>query len=102
MRLKSTGEFSVMKMENDTKIEKELTCQFKTDMRNLTSFVFDKVNNVWAKKSIEELFLMELNIDEKFEMTFAFKNDMRNLAHFHQSMFESLKIGTLMGSFYPK
>ena len=35
-----------MKMENDTKIEKELTCQFKTDMRNLTSFVFDKVNNV--------------------------------------------------------
>ena len=23
----------------------------------------------------------------------------RNLAHFHQSMFESLKIGTLMGSF---
>ena len=47
---------------------------------------------------------MALNIDAKFEgkMTFAFKNDMRNLANFHQSMFESLKIGTLMGSFYPK
>ena len=47
---------------------------------------------------------MELNIDAKFEakMTCAFKNDMRNLAHFHQSMFESLKIGTLMGPFYPK
>ena len=47
---------------------------------------------------------MELNIDAKFEgkMTCAFKNDMRNLANFHQSMFESLKIGTLMGSFYPK
>ena len=47
---------------------------------------------------------MELNIAAKFEekMTCAFKNDMRNLAHFHQSMFGSLKIGTLMGSFYPK
>ena len=56
------------------------------------------------KKSIEELFLMELNIDAKFEekMTCAFKNDMSNLAHFQQSMFGSLKIGTLMGSFYPK
>ena len=35
-------------------------------------------------------------------MSCAFKNDMRNLASFHQSMFGSLKIGTLMGSFYPK
>ena len=41
---------------------------------------------------------MELNIDAKFEgkMTCAFKNDMRNLANFHQSMFGSLKIVTLM------
>ena len=47
---------------------------------------------------------MALNTDAKFEgkMTCAFKNDMRNLANFHQSMFGSLKIGTLMGSFYPK
>ena len=48
---------------------------------------------------------MELSIDAKFEkkkMTCAFKNDMRHLAHFQQSMFGSLKIGTLMGSFYPK
>ena len=47
---------------------------------------------------------MALNIDATFEgkLTCAFKNDMRNLANFHQSMFESLKIGILMGSFYPK
>ena len=47
---------------------------------------------------------MALNIDATFEgkLTCAFKNDMRNLANFHQSMFESLKIVTLMGSFYPK
>ena len=46
---------------------------------------------------------MALNIDATFEgkLTCAFKNDMRNLANFHQSMFESVKIGTLMGSFYP-
>ena len=56
------------------------------------------------KKSIVELFLMALNIDEKFEekITCAFKNGMRNLANFYQSMFGSLKIGTLMGSYYPK
>ena len=47
---------------------------------------------------------MALKIDTKFEekLTCASKNDMRNLANFHQSMFESPKIGTLMGSFYPK
>ena len=47
---------------------------------------------------------MALNIDAKFEgkLTCAFKNDMRNLANFHQSTFESLKIGTFIGFFYPK
>ena len=56
------------------------------------------------KKSIGEFCLMALNIDATFEgkLTYAFKNDMRNLANFHRSMFEKLKIGTLMGSFYPK
>ena len=47
---------------------------------------------------------MALNTDATFEgkLTCAFKNDMRNSANFHQSMFESLKIGTLMGCFYAK
>ena len=47
---------------------------------------------------------MALNIDATFEgeLTCAFKNDIRDLANFHQTMFKSLKIGTLMGSFYPK
>ena len=63
-----------------------------------------KVYNVWAKKGIEELFLIALNIDANCEgkTTCAFKNDMRNLVNFHQSAFESLKIGTSMGFFYPK
>ena len=38
MSLKFTGELFVMAMKNDAKIEEELTCQFKIDMRNLTNF----------------------------------------------------------------
>ena len=38
MSLKFTGELCVMTMKNDAKIEEELTCQFKIDMRNLTNF----------------------------------------------------------------
>ena len=103
-------------MTNDTKFEEELTSKFKIDMGNLTNFdsrardlhfnglLLNKVQNVWAKKSIDEFCSMTLNIDATFErkLTDAFKNYMRNLANFHQSMFEGLKIGTLMGSFYPK
>ena len=64
----------------------------------------------WTKYIIFELkkykgvLLDGTEVDEIFEgkLTYAFKNDIRNLANFHQSMFESLKIGTLMGFFYPK
>ena len=38
MSLKFTGELCVMTVENDVKIEEELTCQFQIDMRNLTNF----------------------------------------------------------------
>ena len=38
MALKLTDEFCVMTMKNDTKIEEELTCRFKIDMRNFTNF----------------------------------------------------------------
>ena len=108
-----------MAMKNDGKIMEELTVSSKLTwgiwqiltqaLENLKNLHFNKllltkVNNVWAKKGIEELFLMELNIDAKFEgkMTCAFKNDMRNLANLDYSMFGSLKIGTLMGPFDPK
>ena len=37
MSLKFAGDLFVMTMKNDAKIEEELTCQFKTDMRNLTN-----------------------------------------------------------------
>ena len=38
MSLKFTGELCVMTMKNEAKIEEELACQFKIDMRNLTNF----------------------------------------------------------------
>ena len=38
MTLKFIEELCVMAMKNDTKIEKELTCRFKTDMTNFTDF----------------------------------------------------------------
>ena len=38
MRLKFTEELCVMTMKNDTKIEEELTCRFKIDMRNWMNF----------------------------------------------------------------
>ena len=47
---------------------------------------------------------MTLECDAKFEekLSCGLENNIRNLASFHQSTFESLKIGTLMWSFYPK
>ena len=36
--LKITEELSVMTLKNDKKFEKELTCRFKIDLRNLTNF----------------------------------------------------------------
>ena len=38
MSLKFTGELCVMTVKNDAKLEEELTCHFKIDMRNLTTF----------------------------------------------------------------
>ena len=38
MSLKFTEELCVMAMMNHTKLEEEMTCHFKTDMRNLTNF----------------------------------------------------------------
>ena len=38
MSLEFTEELCVMTMKNDAKFEKELTCHFKIDMRNLMSF----------------------------------------------------------------
>ena len=38
MSLKFTKGLCVMTMKNDTKIQEEMTCRFKIDMRNFTKF----------------------------------------------------------------
>ena len=38
MNLKFTGELFVMTMKNDAKLEEELTCCFKTDIRTFMNF----------------------------------------------------------------
>ena len=38
MSLKFSGELCVMAMKNDAKCKEELTCKFKTDIRNLKKF----------------------------------------------------------------
>ena len=76
MSLNFTEELCVMTMKNDTKIEEELTCCFKIDMRNFTNFdpstrkpkkfVFqlapcDQSTHCLRYKSTEELSFMTLN-----------------------------------------
>ena len=65
-----------MAMKNGTKLEEELTCQFKIDMMNLTNF----------DSSTQKSPKMVLKNDAKCErkLTCASKNEMSDLANFHQ------------------
>ena len=47
MGLTFADQLCVMKMKNDAKFEQELTCRFKTDIRNLTNF---KLSNQKSQK----------------------------------------------------
>ena len=104
-----------MTLKSDAKFEEKLTLGSKNDMKNLVNFnassgksqnlnfdvlLLPKVYYVWAKK---ELCVITLKNDTKFdeELTCALKNDMRNLANFDPTL-ESLRICTLMGSFWLK
>ena len=66
----------------------------------LSDFVLSDKVLYLSQKSTEELCVITLKNDEKFqeELTCALKNEMRNLANFDPTV-ESLKIRTLMGSF---
>ena len=82
MSLKFTGEFCVLTMKNDTKLEEELTCQFEIDIRDFFKFCpeHSKISKIcsligcfWPKylmfelkKSIAELCLTALKINAKF------------------------------------
>ena len=104
-----------MTLKSDAKFEEKLTLSSKNDMRSLVSFnarsdnsenlhfdvlLLSKLYYVWAKKSTEELCVIALKNDAKFEeeLTCDLKNDVRNLANFDAT----LKICTLMSFFWPK
>ena len=77
---------------------------FKISKICILRAAFDRNIKCLCYEKYRGVILTALNNDAKFErkITCAFKDDMRNLANFDQSMFGSLKIGTLMGPFYPK
>ena len=104
-----------MTLESGAKFEEKLGSQ--NDMRNLVNFnatsgksenvhfdvlLLSKVYFVWARK-VQRRCVITLKNDAKFEkeLTCGLKNDMRNLANFDSTL-ESLKICSLMGSFWPK
>ena len=66
----------------------------------LSDFVLSDKVLYLSQKSTEEVCVITLKNDEKFqeELTCALKNEMKNLANFDPTV-ESLKIRTLMGSF---
>ena len=94
-------------MKNDTKIEEELTCRFKINMRNFTNFdpsTRKSENFVFllapcnqsiyclSYKNTEELSFMTLKCYANFEekLIFGLKKDLRNLANFQQSTLSKL------------
>ena len=92
MTLKFTEELYVMKMKNDTKIEEELTCCFKTDMSNLSNTNFD-LSTRKSKKFVLNGSLWQncLSYRSTEELSFrplkrcGLKKDLRNLTNFHRS-----------------
>ena len=106
-----------MTMKTDTKIEVELTCRFKIDMRNFTHLTraLESLKNLFklvpcdqsiyclSCKNTEELFFVTPKRYANFwkKLTCGLKKDLRNLANFHQSSWKC-QIWTLMGSFCPE
>ena len=58
MSLEFMEKLCVMTMKNDTKIEEELTCRFKIDMKNFTNF--DQSTQKSKKFAINELLVTKL------------------------------------------
>ena len=114
MSLKLTGELCVMAMKNDTKFEIELTCGFKTDMRNLTNFdpSTRKISKIctlmgWPKYIMFQLkrytgimFQCTQNWYKVWRKTgLCFQKLTGEIWQIFTRALESLWIGTLMASF---
>ena len=117
---KSTEELSFITLKRDIKFREESTCRFKIDLRNLTNsdlstreslknlhfhlFLLCKVFHVWPKK-VQRSFLLwhwwvMQNLKKK-KWLVVWKMTWWIWQIFTRAL-ESVKIGTLMGSFCPK
>ena len=90
-----------MTLKGDAKFKRKLICDLKKDIRNMINFhaksqawkfalwldPFVQSIQIFRWKSTEELCLMKLKSDAKFEekLTLGSKNDMRNLVNFNAS-----------------
>ena len=117
MSLKYTEELCVMTMKNNAKFEEQLTCCFKIDSTiwqiltwsiqchknfHFDEFFLNKVNNVWAKK-VEELYFMAMKSDAQCDKNRLSVWKMTwGIRQIFTRALESLRIGALMGYFYPK
>ena len=112
---KFTEELCVMTMKNDTKIEEELTCRFKIDMRNLTralkslknlhfnGLLVTKVYNVWAKTVQRSYLSWHWRVMQNLKKNWLVVWKMTwGISQIFTRACKSVKIGTLMGSFCPK
>ena len=103
-----------MTLKGDAKFKRKLICDLKKDIRNMINFhaksqawkfalwldPFVQSIQIFRWKSTEELCLMTLKSDAKFEekLTLGSKNDMRNLINFNASSGKSgnLHFGILL------
>ena len=118
MALEFTEELCVMTMKNHTKIEEELTCHFKIDMRRFTnsdwstrkSKKFVSIGSLWPKDKffwatkVQRSYLSwhwrDMQILKKNWLV-VWKKTWEIWQIFTRTL-ESVKSGTLMGSFRPK
>ena len=83
MILKFTEELCVMTMKNNAKFEEELTCHFKTDMRNLTNF------NSSTRKSKNKMLFNWLLWPK--DVMFKLRKAQRSYVWWHWRLKENLK-----------
>ena len=118
MSLKFTEESCAMAIKNDVKFLEELTSRFKIAMWNWTIFtraieslknyhfnglLLNKVYNAWAKKVQRSYVSWHWRVMQNLKKTWLVVWKMKwEIWQIFTRALDSLKIGTLMGSFYPK
>ena len=104
---RSTEELSFMKLKRDTKFREELTSSFKTDTKNVTNFdlstrLLNKLYIVWAKKAQRSCLSWHWRVMQNLKKNWLVAWKMTGIWKLFTRALESVKNGTLMGSYCPK